>query len=171
MAIPCVRKGLNTDEQQFSFCFFRNVLFRPLQSSGWRATKDFSTWRSRLCRLCTHRWEEAAHTKVTTLPLSCTQHQNKTRGCSAVAVSFCIPLLFHPHVSNWQITCCVLIGQPPGAILHTLPCSGGGSYVPVACKRGENSREQAGARAEAEHHLPVLCQLRASGPLSPSGAG
>lgn len=125
--------------------------------------------------VCAHTGERRLHTPKWHLCLCSVPNiktkQNKTRGCSAAAVSFCIPLLFHPHVSNWQITRCVLIGQPPGAILHTLPCSGGGSYVPVACERRENSREQAGARAEAEHHLPVLRQLRASGPLSPSGAG
>lgn len=66
---------------------------------------------------------------------------------------------------------CLLIGQPPGALLHALPRSGGGSHFPVAREGGEDSREQAGARAEAEHHLLVLGQLRTAGPLPPPGAG
>lgn len=62
-------------------------------------------------------------------------------------------------------------GQPPGALLHPLPRPGGWSHIPAAGQGGEDSREQAGARAEAQHHLPVLLQLRASGPLPPSGDG
>lgn len=70
-----------------------------------------------------------------------------------------------------RFSCCLLIGQPPGALFHAVPRTGGGSHLPVAREGGEDSREQAGARAEAEHHLPLLCQLRAAGPLPPSGAG
>lgn len=62
-------------------------------------------------------------------------------------------------------------GQPPGAFLHPLPRLRGHSNIPAAGQGGEDSREQAGARAEAQHHLPVLLQFRASGALPSSSAG
>lgn len=61
-------------------------------------------------------------------------------------------------------------GQPPGAFLHPLSCPGRRRNIPATSQGGEDSREQAGARAEAQHHIPGLLQIRASGPLPPSGA-
>lgn len=99
---------------------------------------------------------QAASSVHTQVRPSCAQHQNRR-------TAFCSPV----QTAALQL----LIGQPPGALPHTLPCPGGGSDVPVARERGEDPREQAGARAEAEHHLLVLGQLRAAGPLPASGAG
>lgn len=110
----------------------------------------------------------SVHTQVS--PAS-TQHQNRS-GCSAIAIFFPPPsVILVSIVKLPRFNCCLLIGQPPGALLHTVPRSGGGSHLPVAREGGEDSREQAGARAEAEHHLPLLRQLRTAGPLPPSGAG
>lgn len=96
-----------------------------------------------------------------------------SRLCRSTFVSFSIssPLLLLlsllPVLTNPTFS---LPGQPPGAFLHPLPCTGRWSNIPCADQGGEDSREQAGAWAEAQHHSPVLVQSRGSGPLPPPSA-
>ncbi len=194
---------LNTDIADALLSLLRrNLQLRSFQSSGWRVTKDFSTSRSRLCRLCTHRWAVATHTNTTTQSLSFfaikfflslsaqhtsrlnnlsvhTTQQNTTSVHSAAvrqppsgitgalsryicfSFSSIVPLLlfilcFHCKYNTATNHPSSVPGQPPGALLHPLPRPGGRSYIPTARQGGEDSREQAGAWAEAQHYLPVL---------------
>lgn len=174
----------------------RNFLFRSLQSSGWRVTRDFSTLKSRPCHQCTHRWAKAGCLQTNTatqwmsfwLTLSVCIHQHthayhKCPCCCSIRPEACpdsvavhlflspSPLLLFlsllPVLTNPAFS---LPGQPPGAFLHPLPCTGGWSNIPCADQGGEDSREQAGAWAEAQHHSAVLVQSRGSGPLPPPSA-
>ena len=65
----------------------------------------------------------------------------------------------------------MFLGQPLGALLHAVSRPGGRSQLPAAREGGEDSREQAGTGAEAEHRVPVLVPLGAPGALPPPAAG
>lgn len=62
-------------------------------------------------------------------------------------------------------------GESPGALLHPVPCSRGKGYVPYPCRGRQSARKQAGARAKAQHHLPVLLRAGAACTLPPPGPG
>lgn len=159
----------------------RNFLFRSLQSSGWRVTKDFSTLRFRLCHLYIHRRVMADNTNTVTQHLL-SLHSLFVHKCPVCFIrhppwSITCPLFYYICFSvSLFFHCCLLFlfsvpGQSSGAFLHTLPCPGGWSNIPSTGQRWEDSREQARAWAEAQHHFSVLLQFRASGPFPPSGDG
>lgn len=166
-------------------CFLcRNFPLRFPQLNGWRVIKDCSTLRSRPCHLYTHRWVTVEHTNTSTA-------MRWLPDCLFFSPSFVthfskLNSYLHTHYMQTAADCFVAFhllckcsitnhlssvpGQPPGALLHPLPRPRGRSYVPSAGPGREDSREQAGAWAETQHHLPVIFKFGASGPLPPPGA-
>ena len=62
-------------------------------------------------------------------------------------------------------------GQTPAALLHAVPRSGRPGELPHPRAGREGSGGQAGARAEAEHHLAVVLVPGAAGALPAPGPG
>lgn len=65
----------------------------------------------------------------------------------------------------------VFPGQPPGEVLHPLPLPGEPGDLPHPRAGPEDQRDGAGARAEAQPHLPELLPPGAAGALPAPGAG
>lgn len=156
-----IRKQVQKTNCYLLLC--RNFLFRSLRSNGWRVTKDFSTLRLTLCHLYIHRRVMAEDTHKYFVLTLCVCAQLPEHYMPSAYIPF------FPH-------CCLLFlfsvpGQSSGAFLHTLPCPGGWSDISSTGQGWEDSREQARAWAEAQHHFSVLFQFRTSGPFPPSGDG
>lgn len=62
-------------------------------------------------------------------------------------------------------------GQPPGEVLHPLPLPREPGDLPHPRTGSEDQRDGAGARAEAQHHLPELLPPGAARALPAPGAG
>lgn len=109
----------------------------------------------------------SVHTQVTNC---CTRKHKKTHSLSS-SDHFCLSFSHSTSFLSVTIHLCSAPGQSSGAFLHPLPCFGGWGNIPAASQGGKDSREQVGTRAEAQHHLSVLLQSGASGPLPPPGVG
>lgn len=97
----------------------RNFLFRSLQSSGWRVTRDFSTLKSRRCHPCTHRWAKAG----------CLQTNTATQWMSFwLTLSICIHQYTHAY-HKCPCCCCIRPEACPDSVaVHLFP-----SPSPLLC--------------------------------------
>lgn len=125
---------------------------------------------SLLLALCVHLKSKYRCTN-NKCPVCFIRHSPWTTTCTlSYHICFSISLPFFPP-------CCYLLflfsvpGQSSGAFLHTLPCLGGWSNIPCTGQGWEDSRKQARAWAEAQHHFSALLQFRASGSFPPPGDG